>query len=188
MSYACVSHVTTSVTCRHRARHVSSCVSSCITEYHTCQMSPCGSHQVCRKSSCMSRAVVRVTRLCTVVVQSQCVCVCGAAGRDTIQIACDVIMQVMRHGAYHMSSIRVMYISSHISHNITSCMRIVAHITRQCIPHTSHVITHPGLVAETQSQTRIETHMAFINLYIENFSQSAPELPPTSFPSLRIPT
>ena len=56
-----------------------------------------------------------------------------------------VIIQVMCHGEYHMSSIRVMYIPNHISQGIMSCMRIIAHIARQCIPsHTSHVITHPG--------------------------------------------
>ena len=147
MSHACVPHVKPSVTCHHRARDVSPCMSSCITMYHTCQTSSCRSHRVCRRSSCISRAVMRVTRLCPVVVQSQClcacVCVCGAAGCDTIHIACDVIIQVMCHGAYHMSSMRVMYIPSHISQGIMSCMRIIAHITRQRIPsHTSHVITH----------------------------------------------
>ena len=131
------------VTCRRACRRVSQCIK--------CQMSPCGSHRVCRKSSCMSRAVMRVTRLCPRGVQSQCVCVCGATGRDTIHIACDVIIQVMCHGAYHMSSIRVMYVPIHISQGIMSCMRIIAHITRHHASQVTHVDTHHVLMLHASS-------------------------------------
>ena len=149
-----IAHVTAHVTCMcvtcHIICHVSSSCASCVVAhavvYHSVSHMP---DVIMRVTSGVSQVIVHVTccHACHTIVSccraiTMCMCVCGAAGHDTIHIACAVIIQFMCHGAYHMSSERVMYIPGHISQTIMSCMRNIAHMTRQCIPsHTSHVIT-----------------------------------------------
>ena len=142
MPHACLSHVTSSVTCHHRALHVSSCM--CVVAYH------CASHVsdvTMWVKSGVSQVIVHVTcyHAChTIVSCCRAITMClRVAPPGVTQFTSRVMCSYKSCVTAHITCRQCVSCTSQVTYRNASCLACKSsHITWQCIPsHTSHAIT-----------------------------------------------